>query len=182
MRKHGATFVWYNLSMNIEQATEFAKKKFEETGVGNHFLEVYDILRNEFCVDDEDILLAALLHDTLEDTDTTYEELEKMFSKEVADYVEEVSHPKNYNSQQKEEYYEKLKHVSSGAKIIKLADFTSHLRRFIGAFTGTSNYEKMTNANYVNLIRSFLESCEESEAKNTVFELTKVLESHIRTS
>jgi (p)ppGpp synthase/HD superfamily hydrolase len=106
-------------------AKEFARKKFEAAGLKNHYIEVVNILQNEFNVRDENILVAGLLHDILEDTETNYEEIKAEFSKEVADYVEEVSHPKNYNKEQKEEYYKKLKNVSVGAKMIKLADFTS---------------------------------------------------------
>jgi (p)ppGpp synthase/HD superfamily hydrolase len=163
----------------IELAKEFATKKFKEAGTGNHFLEVYQILQDDFGVDDSDILISALLHDTLEDTDTTNEEIEQIFSKEVAHMVEEVSHPKNYNAEQKEEYYESLKHISSGAKMIKLADFTSHLRKFIGAFTGTSDYKKMDNNYYCVKIRSFLDSCEDSSAKEYVSELNDRLDGYI---
>ncbi len=164
----------------IEKAKEFARQKFEATGVKNHYLEVADILQNEFGIEDESILVAAILHDTLEDTETTYEEIEVEFSKEVADYVQEVSHPKNYNKEQKEEYYKNLKDISAGAKMIKLADFTSHLRKFIGAFTGTSNYPKMTHNEYVLKIKSFLESCEESKAKGLVSDLAEELDGLIK--
>ena len=37
-----------------------------------------------------DILCAALLHDTVEDTDTSFEEIEELFGKIVRDYVDEV--------------------------------------------------------------------------------------------
>jgi (p)ppGpp synthase/HD superfamily hydrolase len=165
--------------IRIKLAKEFASKKFEEVGLKNHFLEVCKILQDEFDVNDQNILVAALLHDTLEDTNTTYEEIKKTFSKEIADLVQEVSHPKNYNNEQKEEYYESLKYVSSGVKMIKLADFTSHLRKFIGAFTGSSDYKKMDNNYYCIKIRSFLESCEDSDVKNLVFNLTNELDSYI---
>lgn len=163
----------------LESAKDFATKKFEEAGSKNHFLEVFDILHDEFQISTPNTLIAGILHDTLEDTDTTPEEIEKKFSKEVADLVKEVSHPKNYNEEQKKEYYEKIKHISPEAKLIKLADFTSHLRKFIGAFTGTSDYPKSTTNGYVIKIQTFLESCSESKAKDLVFSLSKELDSYI---
>lgn len=163
----------------IEFATEFANKKFKEASTGNHFPDVLAILQNDFHVSDINVLVAAILHDTLEDTETTYDELEKIFSKDVADMVEEVSHPKNYNAEQKKEYYEKIKHISWGGKMIKLADFKSHLRKFIGAFTGENDLPKFTHNEYTTFIRSFLESCDDSEAKNDVLNLVNELENYI---
>ncbi len=163
----------------IELAKEFAERKFKEAGTGNHFLEVCHILEEDFGVSDSDILIAGLLHDTLEDTNTTYEEIEGIFGKNVADMVEEVSHPKNYNAEQKIEYYEKIKHISWGGKMIKLADFKSHLQKFIGAFTGENNLKKFTYNEYCLFIRSFLESCDDSPAKKEVAELNDRLESYI---
>lgn len=163
----------------IELAREFADRKFRETGIGNHFLEVCHILQNDFGIDDIDILTAGLLHDTLEDTSATYEEIESIFGKNVADMVEEVSHPKNYTAEQKVEYYEKLKHISWGGKMIKLADFKSHLKRFIGAFTGENNLKKFTYNEYCLYIRGFLESCDDSSAKEEVTNLNDKLESYI---
>ena len=163
----------------IELAKEFAERKFKEAGTGNHFLEVCHILEEDFGVSDSDILIAGLLHDTLEDTNTTYKEIESIFGKNVADMVEEVSHPKNYNAEQKIEYYEKIKHISWGGKMIKLADFKSHLIQFIGAFTGENNLKKFTYNEYCIFIRSFLESCDDSPAKEEITELNDRLESYI---
>ena len=89
------------LKNKVELAKEFATKKFQEAGTGNHFLEVYQILKDRFGVDDKEVLIAGLLHDTIEDTETTYEEISKTFSGRAADLVEEVSHPTNYNHEQK---------------------------------------------------------------------------------
>lgn len=167
------------LQDKISLARGFADKKFKEAGTGNHFIEVYDILENDFGVDDQDVLIAGLLHDTLEDTDTTREEIEKIFGKNVANIVEEVSHPKNYNAQQKIEYYEKIKHISWRGKMIKLADFKSHLIKFIGAFTGENNLKKFTYNEYCVFIRSFLENCDDSLAKQEVMKLNDQLEDYI---
>src|SRR3989344_4148309 len=147
----------------IELAIKFAEEKFVETGIGNHFLDVFQILRDEFEVKGEEVLIAAILHDTLEDTSATYEEIEVKFSRKVADLVQEVSHPKNYTPEQREEYYEHIKHISNNTKMIKMADFTSHLRHFIKKYEEgrQSNNPRPVNNNdkYIAQIREFLNSC-----------------------
>jgi len=163
---------------NIDLAIEFATNKFEAAGVQNHFLRVLAVLRDEFHVDDEEILIAAILHDTLEDTDTTYEELEKIFSKPVADLVEEVSHPKNYNKEQKLEFYKKLRTITPKAKILKLADFVDNLR-VIETNKRRENPKSTYHNFYILLIRELLESYPESDAKNIVLQLTKELEAFV---
>lgn len=163
---------------NIEKAVQFATQKFEAAGRRNHFLEVYDILRNQFHTKDENILIAGLLHDTLEDTDTSFEEIEREFSKEIATLVDEVSHPKDYSGAQVQEYYEKLKHISTSAKIVKLADFLSHLKRLIGIYQRgeeATNPIFVENGRYARDIIAVAETCPESEAKTIVMKLAKEL-------
>ena len=166
------------IDSKIEKAIQFAAQKFEAAGRRNHFLEVYDILLNQFHINDENILIAGLLHDTLEDTDTSFEEIEREFSKEVAVLVDEVSHPKDYSGAQVQEYYEKLKHISDAAKMIKLADFLSHLKRLIGIYQRgeeASNPVFVENGRYAQDIIAVAGTCPESEAKNIVMELADEL-------
>lgn len=165
------------LAEKLESVKEFASKKFKEVGVGNHWPDVLAVLQNEFYVDDLELLTAAILHDVLEDTPTTYEELLETFSKSVADLVQEVSHPPKYNSVQQIDYYEHLNHISSKAKIIKLADFTANLRGIIKI--RQSEPEKSYHDKYIVLIRRFLESCPNSNEKGLVYEPTKELEKHV---
>lgn len=161
----------------IAFAKEFAIKKFKEAGVGNHWPDVLAVLENEFHIDDPELLIAAILHDVLEDTATTYEELAEAFSKSVADLVQEVSHPPKYNKVQQVEYYEHLNHISPKAKIIKLADFAANLRGIIKI--RRSEPEKPYHDQYIVLIRRFLKSYLESKEKDLVYELTKELEAYI---
>lgn len=67
------------------------RKDPQQTPYINHPIGVADILANEAGVTDDLIVLqAAILHDTVEDTETTFEEIEGLFGKEVAQVVREV--------------------------------------------------------------------------------------------
>jgi myo-inositol-1(or 4)-monophosphatase len=78
----------------------------------------------EIFTDDEDILCAAILHDTVEDCDVTYETLVKKFSVRVADLVMEVTHD---GTKDKGYYFPRL-HSKEGI-LIKLADHISNISR-----------------------------------------------------
>ena len=56
-----------------------------------HPLRVAESLRAIAGCEDEDILCAAVLHDTIEDTNTSYDDLIKRFGKRVADWVAELT-------------------------------------------------------------------------------------------
>jgi len=88
-----------------------------------HILQVESILRN--ITDDEEIWVAGLLHDTIEDTDTTYEELKENFGQRVADLVMEVTHE---GKKDEVGYYFPRLH-SKDAILIKFADRLSNLSR-----------------------------------------------------
>lgn len=71
----------------------------------------------------DDVITAALLHDTLEDTDTTREELVSTFNEHVAKLVEEVSENKELEwKERKEEYLAGMERSSDDALLIALAD------------------------------------------------------------
>jgi len=163
----------------VELAKKFAEQKFAETGKKNHFLDVFQILQDKFNVTDDNVLIAGLLHDTLEDTSATFQEIEAVFSKDVADLVQEVSHPKNYNQEQKLEYYERIKRISQEAKLIKMADFASHLQNFAKIYERNEQHlhPKFVNNNkYIVSIRNFLDTCDNLAGKEFVYGLTDKLE------
>ena len=79
-------------------------------------------------VDDIVVLQGAILHDTVEDTETTYEELVQRFGGAVADVVAEVSDDKALPKiRRKELQVEHAPHKSREAALVKLADKTCNL-------------------------------------------------------
>lgn len=107
----------------------YQQRKDNTTPYINHPIAVANILLNEAGVTDEAILIAALLHDTVEDTDTTFEEIEQQFgeivSKIVAEVTDDKSLPKAVRKQQQIDHAAGL---SDRAKLLKLADKTANLR------------------------------------------------------
>lgn len=94
----------------------------------NHPLEVANLLISVGAVDDIDVLTAALLHDTVEDTTTTRSELESRFGTTVANIVMEVTDDKSLpKAERKRLQVEHPPHLSPGAKLVKLADKISNI-------------------------------------------------------
>jgi (p)ppGpp synthase/HD superfamily hydrolase len=88
----------------------------------NHLIYVTHILtkHNET---DPDLLIAALLHDTLEDTDTLPAEIEQLFGKNVLDIVQEVTDDMSLTYEERKRLQiKKAPILSQSAKKIKIAD------------------------------------------------------------
>ena len=88
----------------------------------------------ELGVHDETALLAAVLHDTIEDTDTTREELATLFGEDVASVVAEVTDDKSLpKARRKELQIEHAPHLSRAAKLVKMADKLCNVRDIVDA-------------------------------------------------
>ncbi|CAD6550856.1 HD domain-containing protein [Paraburkholderia sabiae] len=95
----------------------------------NHPIALADVLANEGNVADEAVLVAALLHDTIEDTETSMEELVAQFGQEAADIVAEVTDDKSLpKAERKRLQVEHAATISGKAKLVKLADKICNLR------------------------------------------------------
>ncbi len=89
----------------------------------NHLIHVVTILWDAGGVRDIPTLIAAVLHDVLEDTATTTAELEQHFGAEVTRLVQEVTDDKSLPKDvRKQLQIEHAPHLSPKAKLIKLAD------------------------------------------------------------
>lgn len=105
------------------------RRKDGQTPYINHPLQVLDVLARCGGVEDETLLLAALLHDTLEDTETSPEELQAAFGPEVCALVQEVSDDKTLpQAQRKALQIVHATQLSPRAKQLKLADKICNLR------------------------------------------------------
>ena len=105
------------------------RKDAEASPYINHPLQVAHVLASEGCVSDLKTLIAAVLHDTVEDTETTFEELVERFGKRVAGVVKELTDEKMVPKvQRKRVQVERAPQLSKRAAIVRLADNTCNLR------------------------------------------------------
>jgi guanosine-3',5'-bis(diphosphate) 3'-pyrophosphohydrolase len=116
-------------SYAARQHTDQKRKGERREPYINHPLEVANLLANVGGIDDIDILIAAILHDTIEDTGTTAGELREMFGERVTGFVLEVTDDKSLpKPERKQLQIEHAPHLSTEAKQIKLADKISNIR------------------------------------------------------
>jgi GTP diphosphokinase / guanosine-3',5'-bis(diphosphate) 3'-diphosphatase len=95
----------------------------------NHPIALARVLSVEGRVRDVKVLAAAVLHDTLEDTKTTYEELHERFGPVIAGIVREVTDDKTLlPAERKRLQIEHAGELSHRARLVKLADKISNLR------------------------------------------------------
>jgi len=95
----------------------------------NHPIALANVLVREGAVSEPDVVAAALLHDTLEDTQTSPGELRAAFGERVARVVEEVTDDKSLpKAERKRLQIEHAAAISREAKLVKLADKICNLR------------------------------------------------------
>ena len=105
------------------------RKDVEASPYINHPIALARVLAVEAGITDEKTLLAAVLHDTLEDTETPFDELRERFGRKVADVVAEVTDDKSLpKARRKALQGEHAPHLSKRARLVKLADKICNLR------------------------------------------------------
>jgi guanosine-3',5'-bis(diphosphate) 3'-pyrophosphohydrolase len=94
----------------------------------NHLIEVARLLAEVAHVDDVDVLRAAVLHDVVEDTDVSADEVERTFGARVRMLVEAVSDDNRLpKAERKRLQIEHMRHAPDEARLIKLADHCSNV-------------------------------------------------------
>jgi len=122
----------------VESAELYARDKHKGmtrndgiTPYSAHLEDVVSLLKSLGIID-EDILCSGWLHDTIEDTKTTLDDLNERFGKKVSVLVYSLSKDKNLPKKERERLYVKqLKDASADAKIIKLCDISANLKDMV---------------------------------------------------
>lgn len=105
------------------------RKDAESSPYVNHPIALARVLAVEGGVEDLAVLCAAVLHDTIEDTQTNADELTALFGPEVTSVVLEVTDDKTLpKAERKRLQVEHAPHISERAKLVKLADKICNLR------------------------------------------------------
>jgi guanosine-3',5'-bis(diphosphate) 3'-pyrophosphohydrolase len=105
------------------------RKDAEASPYINHPIALAEVLAGEGGVTDIEVLAAALLHDTIEDTATTAGELRENFGERIAAMVAEVTDDTELpKAERKRLQIEHAAGISHGAKLVKLADKICNLR------------------------------------------------------
>jgi guanosine-3',5'-bis(diphosphate) 3'-pyrophosphohydrolase len=135
-------------------------RKDGKTPYVSHVVRVAFVVRHVFGFDDAMMLQAALLHDTVEDTTTDFDDLAEQFSPQIASWVAALSKDKRLPDDQREKaYIEGLQKAPWQVQVCKLADMYDNLldsqhldaerkaksrkrvRQYLDAFVGMTHSE-----------------------------------------
>lgn len=149
--------------------------------------------------DDEDVIISALLHDTIEDTDYTEDELRDDFGPTVCDIVMGVTEPgvedengkERLSKDRKKEYLKRLKNAPKASLMVAAADKIHNMRciveeyfdkhtEFIADFGGSHEDRVMMYQEISNILNRNLKSDILAEFNHVFDEYKKFIEQLIR--
>ena len=115
------------------RAHQGQQRKDGKTPYASHPFRVCLVVRHIFGFDDRRMLIAALLHDTIEDTTTDFDDLAEKFGREIAEWVAYLSKDKRRPDDQREHaYIEGLRSAPWQVQVCKLADVYDNLQDTAG--------------------------------------------------
>ena len=150
----------------ILKATHFAAQKHRDqrrkdeeiSPYINHPISVARAISEIGDIEDPEVLAAALLHDTLEDTETTPEELIDNFGERVCRLVQEVTDDKSLTKlEQKQLQIEHAKELSECAALIKLGDKISNVTDIIN--TPPTDWDNERRLDYFEWAERVINNC-----------------------
>lgn len=116
-------------------------RKDHQTPYVSHVFRVCLVARQVFGIDDPRVLATAVLHDTIEDTNTDFDDLREQFGEEIAGWVAALSKDKRQIDEHREkEYMAVLARAPWQVQVCKLADVFDNLMD--SAFTDPRQRQK----------------------------------------
>jgi guanosine-3',5'-bis(diphosphate) 3'-pyrophosphohydrolase len=140
-------YSWQEAASLAGRAHRHQIRKDKQTPYVTHPMRVALTIACVFGFTEDEILAAALLHDTIEDTDTDYDDIHRQFGKNVADYVAAMTKDMRMIEAQREVAYDKQ--LAAGpwqGRLIKLADVYDNLTDCIDAKARDKQIEKAKRA------------------------------------
>jgi len=124
----------------------------------NHLIEVAELVSRAITEPDTNLIAAALLHDTVEDTRTSHEELLREFGPDIAGLVAEVTDDKSLpKHERKRLQVEHAPHISARAQAVKIADKISNLRALL--LTPPVDWDLRRKREYFAWAKSVVDAC-----------------------
>ena len=128
-RRAGLELILHALEFAAHKHRDQRRKDVHASPYINHPIALANLIVNEADIHDPEVICAALLHDTIEETETTPQELAREFGKDIRDIVLEVTDDSNLpKAERKRLQIEHAAHASHKAKLVKLADKICNLR------------------------------------------------------
>jgi (p)ppGpp synthase/HD superfamily hydrolase len=135
--------------MSLHNAIVFATRKHDKSDKRyrkgtdipyiSHIMEVMQILIENNCR--KEVIIAGILHDTIEDTNTTTEEIEKLFGKEVLSIVQSETEDKSLSWYERKSIF--INHLCSACLETKLVCCADRLSNIRSIYVGLTNGDKV---------------------------------------
>jgi guanosine-3',5'-bis(diphosphate) 3'-pyrophosphohydrolase len=146
------------LAFAAERHRRQRRKDAEASPYINHPIAVATILADAGAATDEPLLVAAILHDTVEDTESSFDEVETRFGATVANLVREVTDDKSLPKElRKQLQIEHAASASARGKQLKIADKISNLRDI--ASSPPADWSLARRRQYLDWARAVVAGC-----------------------
>lgn len=141
-----------------EKHSSQKRKGVAEEPYLNHLIEVAELLSLACAESDPDLIAAAFLHDTLEDTKTTRQELIETFGSDITGLVCEVTDDKSLPKvDRKRLQIEHAPHLTERAQLLKIADKISNLRAIL--LSPPANWDLARKQEYAAWAKLVVDAC-----------------------
>lgn len=120
------------IKLALLKAEQLHKKQVRDNGDPYvlHPLRVANILADELNIKDKNTIILALLHDVLEDTEITEEEIKELFGVKILEYLQLLTKTDDYKEDidRQKKYFWHLKRAPKKVQVVKLADRLDNMR------------------------------------------------------